>query len=132
MDILDLSEEIKNFQHSGITLNLDERMQLEMALMTLNEKIECEELMFWGKINGMKNDYYIAMAMVYTNMYEFPVKTFYWALSNEFVFKEMPQITTQHDSIIDADVAYFMGEPEKLLGKKEGDGDDDDNDDTKK
>ena len=103
-----------------------------MALMTLNEKIDCEELMFWGMINGMKNDYYIAMAMVYTNMYEFPVKTFYWALSNEFVFKEMPQITTQHDSIIDADVAYFMGEPEKLLGKKEGDGDDDDNDDAKK
>ena len=29
----DLSlEEIKNFRHSGVTLNLDERMQIEMAL----------------------------------------------------------------------------------------------------
>jgi hypothetical protein len=25
MDILDLSEELKNFRHNGITLNLDER-----------------------------------------------------------------------------------------------------------
>ena len=25
MDILDLSEEIKNFKHNGVTLNLDER-----------------------------------------------------------------------------------------------------------
>ena len=35
MDILDFSEEIKNFRHSGVTLNLDERMQIEMALNTL-------------------------------------------------------------------------------------------------
>jgi len=93
MDILDFSEEIKNFQHNGTTLNLDERMQLEMALMSLNERAECEELTFWGKINGLKNDYYIAMALKYTDMYEFPVKTFFWALSGEYVFKEMPQIT---------------------------------------
>jgi len=94
MDILDLSEEIKNFQHNGVTLNLDERMQLEMALMTLQEKNDCEELVFWGKVTGMKNDYYIAMGLRYTDMYEFPVKTFYWALSSEFVFKEMPAITS--------------------------------------
>lgn len=120
MDILDFSEEIKNFQHNGCTLNLDERMQLEMALMTLNDKIECEELVFWGKVTGIKNDYYIAMALQYTSMYEFPVKTFYWALSSEFAFKEMPQITEQHDEIIDADQSYFLGEPAKVLGKKEG------------
>ena len=107
MDILDLSEEIKNFQHNGVTLNLDERMQLEMALMTLQEKNDCEELVFWGKVTGMKNDYYIAMGLRYTDMYEFPVKTFYWALSSEFVFKEMPAITSQHDEAIDADMAYF-------------------------
>ena len=35
MDILDFSEEIKNFRHNGTTLNLDERMQIEMALNTL-------------------------------------------------------------------------------------------------
>ena len=55
MDILDFSEEIKNFRHNGVTLNLDERMQLEMALCTLQAKIETEELVFWGKIEGIKN-----------------------------------------------------------------------------
>ena len=101
MDILDFSEEIKNFKHNGVTLNLDERMQLEMALMTLQAKNDCEELQFWGKIEGLNNDYYIAMATRYTGMYEFPVKTFYWALSTDFVFKEMPDLTKQHDDLID-------------------------------
>ena len=44
MDILDLSEELKNFRHNGITLNLDERMQIDMALNTLQCRIESEEL----------------------------------------------------------------------------------------
>ena len=93
MDILDFSEEIKNFRHNGTTLNLDERMQLEMALNTLQASIETDELVFWGKIEGIKNDYYIAMGLQFRNMYEFPVKTFYWALSGEFIFKEMPSLT---------------------------------------
>ena len=44
MDILDFSEEIKNFRHNGVTLNLDERMQIDMALNTLLARIETEEL----------------------------------------------------------------------------------------
>ena len=107
MDILDFSEEIKNFRHNGTTLNLDERMQLEMALNTLQASTETDELTFWGKIEGIKNDYYIAMGLQFRNMYEFPVKTFYWALSSEFIFKEMPSLTGQHDAQIDVDSNYF-------------------------
>ena len=58
-------------------------------------------------------------------MYEFPVKTFYWALSGEFIFREMPDMTEQHDKLIDADCSYFQGTPAATLsGKKEGDEDD--------
>ena len=122
MDILDLSEEIKNFRHNGVTLNLDERMQIDMALNTLQAKIETEELTFWGKIEGIKNDYYIAMGLQFKNMYEFPVKTFFWALSGEFIFREMPDLTEQHDALLDADTTYFQGTPTAVLsGKKEGD-----------
>ena len=32
MDILDITDELKNFQANGVTLNIDERMQIEMAL----------------------------------------------------------------------------------------------------
>ena len=122
MDILDFSEEIKNFRHNGTTLNLDERMQLEMSLNTLQASIETDELVFWGKIEGIKNDYYIAMGLQFRNMYEFPVKTFYWALSGEFIFKEMPSLTGQHDAQIDVDSNYFMGTPTAVLsGKNEED-----------
>ena len=127
MDILDFSEEIKNFRHNGVTLNLDERMQIEMALNTLQGRIETEELCFWGKINGIKNDYYIAMGLKFTDMYEFPVKSFFWALSGEFIFREMPDLTEQHDAKIDMDTAFFQGTPNQVLGKPAGEGDDDDN-----
>ena len=119
MDILDFSEEIKNFRHNGVTLNLDERMQIDMALNTLLARIETEELQFWGKIEGIKNDYYIAVGLQFRNMYEFPVKTFFWALSGEFVFREMPDLTEQHDAVIDADESYFQGTPQNVLNKKE-------------
>ena len=111
MDILDLSEEIKNLRHNGVTLNLDERMQIEMALNALQASSEADELTFWGKVEGVKADYYIAMALTFRNMYEFPVKTFYWALSGEFIFREMPNLTEQHDDKIDADTSYFQGTP---------------------
>lgn len=125
MDILDFSEEIKNFRHNGVTLNLDERMQIEMGLNTLLARIETEELVFWGKIEGIKNDYYIAMGLQFRNMYEFPVKTFYWALSGEFEFKEMPDLTGQHDALIDADTSYFQGMPASVLSGKKADDEED-------
>ena len=55
-------------------------------------------------------------------MYEFPVKTFFWALSGEFIFREMPDLTEQHDAMLDSDTSYFQGTPSAVLsGKKEGD-----------
>lgn len=130
MDILDFSEEIKNFRHNGVTLNLDERMQIDMALNTLLARVETEELQFWGKIEGIKNDYYIAVGLQFKNMYEFPVKTFFWALSGEFVFREMPDLTDSHDALIDADTSYFQGTPAVQLNKQ-AEEDPNDNEDPK-
>ena len=121
MDILDFSEELKNLKHNGVSLNLDERMQLEMAMNSLQARTEVEEICFWGKIEGIKNDYYIAMGLQFRNMYEFPVKTFFWALSGEFIFKEMPDLTEQHDALIDSDSSYFQGTPTMVLSGKKGD-----------
>lgn len=47
-------------------------MQLELELTKLNAKIEADELMFWGKINGINLDYFIAVAVTFEGMYEFP------------------------------------------------------------
>lgn len=35
---------------------------------------------------GITNDYYIAVGLTFTGQYEFPFKTFYWALSTDFNF----------------------------------------------
>ena len=51
-----------------------------------------EELMFWGRIEGMDADYYICMGVTYTDKYEFPEKRFFWASSNNFTFKAFPPI----------------------------------------
>ncbi len=57
-------------------------------------------------------------------MYEFPTKKFYWALSKDFDFQEMPSLNDQHKQAVNTDGALFEGNPRKKLVtvKKEGDG----------
>ena len=110
-----MSEELKNFRLSGVTLNLDERMQLEAGLDSLRPSIECDELLFWGKICGLTNDYFVATSLRYRGMFEFPVKTFYWALSTDFVFKPLPELLPEHDEKVDRLKQFFFGEPTKVV-----------------
>mmetsp|Transcript_5433 Transcript_5433/g.9159 ORF Transcript_5433/g.9159 Transcript_5433/m.9159 type:complete len:245 (+) Transcript_5433:55-789(+) len=117
MEVLDLSYELSNLRYRGVTLNLDEKMQLEMALHQLHtdQAKEADELLFWGKITGIKNDYFVAMSVTYQGQFEFPFKRFYWCLSNDFSFKEMPDLNDQHKDFINNDTSYFVGEPSKKL-----------------
>ena len=105
-----------------------------MALMRLQTAVKMEELLFWGKISGMNcakvmllglyADYFIAVGYTYSGQYEFPMKKFYWALSKDFEFQEMPDLNDQHKVAIDNATAYFEGNPKKRLVsvKKEGEG----------
>jgi radial spoke head protein 9 len=77
--------------------------------------------MFWGKICGLNQDYYIAVAVTYAGQYEFPLKQFFYTLSNTpaFTFKEMPALglpDLEQDLAIDTDASFFRGEPAFLLG----------------
>jgi len=104
---------------------LSYRMQLEMAMMNLRSKIDSCELHFWGKVAGLTNDYYVCQAVTYKGQYEFPVKNFYWCLSNNFAFKELPTLSEQHDDVIDKDESPFIGDPAKVIesANKPEDGD---------
>lgn len=86
MDIVDLDARLKLVKASGICLNLQERMQLELALTALTNQIDCDEVLFWGKITGQKEDYYIAMCIWFKEKYEFPDKQFFWATTKSFKF----------------------------------------------
>ena len=97
-----------------------------MSLNELRGVVQADELFFWGKITGINADYYIAVAVTYKGMYEFPLKSFYWTLSTtkDFRFRELPSLglpEVEQDRFIDNCEKYFLGEPNKLLNAKEGD-----------
>lgn len=57
-------------------------------------------------------------------MYEFPMKKFFWALSKDFEFIEMPELNDQHKEAVNKIKSLFTGNPKtKLVSvKKEGEG----------
>ena len=55
------------------------------------------------------------MAVFYEGKYEFPVKKFFWASSNDFKFEEMPETLEQHTEYINKYNDFFSGEPNKIL-----------------
>ena len=93
----------------------------------LRASIEADEVLFWGKVTGIDADYYIALAVTFGGMYEFPQKQFYWALSTtpDLKFREMPGLglpNPEQDKDIDARASYFKGDPYKPLVEKPDDG----------
>ena len=52
MEASKVNEQLKYVQTAGVTLNTEERMQLDCALSTLQQSMQFESLYFWGKING--------------------------------------------------------------------------------
>jgi hypothetical protein len=64
------------------------------------------------------------VGLTYTNQYEFPFKKFFWALSKDYNFTEMPELNDQHKDAVNNDHSLFEGNPKKKLVtvKKEGEG----------
>jgi radial spoke head protein 9 len=53
--------------------------------------------LFWGRITGVKADYYVAMGVCYKDRYEFPEKKFYWcSQANGMTFQAFPELNIQH------------------------------------
>mmetsp|Transcript_6566 Transcript_6566/g.10556 ORF Transcript_6566/g.10556 Transcript_6566/m.10556 type:complete len:197 (+) Transcript_6566:104-694(+) len=76
-----------------------------------------DELLFWGRISGVKADYFIAMGVIYNERFEFPEKKFYWCSSaNNMVFEPFPELNDQHKHKVD-DFAnkMFQGTPAEVL-----------------
>lgn len=45
---------------SGHTLNLEQRTALQTSLVILKKNYKFHRVLFWGKILGLKTDYFIA------------------------------------------------------------------------
>ena len=52
------------------------------------------------------------------------MKKFFWALSKDFEFTELPELNDQHKNAVNYANAYFEGNPKKVIVKvkKEGEG----------
>jgi hypothetical protein len=63
----------------GIGFEISERIRLELALLPLTALKGVEEVLFWGKIEGVARSYYLAVALTFRGKYGFPHKRFFWA-----------------------------------------------------
>jgi len=122
MDIYRLSSDLKFVNQIGSTLNIDERMKLEIALLQINESQKHEQILFWGKIEGTDSDYYIALGLNFRGVYEFPIKTFYFS-STEFKFAPLPPIDPEYKDKVDSFRNPFSGKwADVLISVAEPDG----------
>lgn len=112
----DLEENFKYVsKFNGVCLNIEEKFKLEMALNELHLDIKSEEMWFWGKINGIEKDYYIALALFFTEHYQFPQKKFYFCNSANFIFSELPEIQNHQIQDLTTINTYFVGNPDIIL-----------------
>jgi radial spoke head protein 9 len=113
--IRDLSSEFKHLNSVGVSLNLDETMNLELSLIKLHELEDFEEVLFWGKISGVAKDYFIAMTLKYKGSYEFPLKRYFWCTNADWVFSELPNINVNDREHAEAINTVFSGSPDKII-----------------
>ena len=52
MEYTAIRDQLKYINANGVTLNIEERMNLDLALQKLQIDFGFEELLFWGKVNG--------------------------------------------------------------------------------
>lgn len=111
-------------QTVGFTLNVEERMRLKGAAAQLMDKqSDLDEVKFWGRIEGLTKSYYIVVGLKFCKSYEFPHKIFYYSLSGDLDFKEIPELLVQHQGNSENYNAMpFTGDPNKILVNVEGEG----------
>lgn len=59
MDISKLFDNLNILQSINVSLSPDESIRLQHSLIILQSKNKFEAIRFWGKINGLEQDYYI-------------------------------------------------------------------------
>jgi radial spoke head protein 9 len=55
MEVDQIANHLKYINCNGVTLNIEERMNLNLSLHKLHNDYIFEELLFWGKINGIND-----------------------------------------------------------------------------
>ena len=96
------------------------RINLKLGLKAVANPKHLDELRFWGRIRGLKSNYYIAVAIRFQGEYESPSKAFFYATEN-FEFKRLPFLKWElKDAIEKVADSEFHGLPDKIIWKEGG------------
>lgn len=107
---------LKYINLNGTTLNIDERLNLKLALAQLSSELKLEQVFFWGKILGTVKDYYVAYSLDYERKtHGFPTKHFYWASSSNYIFASLPAPLPHFTAQFNELNVYFTGEHDRVI-----------------
>jgi radial spoke head protein 9 len=115
MKATELGSQLRYLSPAGTTLSLEERMQLELSLLSLYERESFEQVFLWGRVTGVLKDYYIALTLNFQGHREFPLKRYFWTNSQIWHFAELPQVTAAEVRLAEQFNSYFSGEHDKIL-----------------
>lgn len=120
MDVENLDIALKYINLNGVTLNIDERLQLKLSLGQLQADLKLDQIFLWGKINGTVKDYFIAYSLnsAQKTSAGFPTKQFYWASSTNFIFATLPKPLEQFAALFNDLNVFFTGEHDKIVIEK--------------
>ena len=106
MEVSKITTELKFIELNGCTLNLEERIQIDLAVESLATDLPKggSPLYLWGKIRGKLlnlnkllagtvKDYFIVYNLKESNFQTgelVPAKQFYWCSSTNFIFSSLP------------------------------------------
>lgn len=63
MDADTLNHQIGNVASSGVILSIEQKAALQSSLVILKNQQKFQFVEFWGKILGIRNDYYIVQGV---------------------------------------------------------------------
>lgn len=116
MDAENFDTSLKYINLNGVTLNIDERLNLKLALSQLQSDLKLEHLFIWGKIIGTVKDYYIAYSLDNTHKnHGFPGKNFYWASSSNYIFATLPKPLEKFATHLNELNVFFTGEHDLVV-----------------
>ena len=72
MEISSLDHELKFINKSGLGLNIEERLKIEMGFNSVTDKFDLDQVLLWGKVCGIHSDYYILLGLRMRGTLSFP------------------------------------------------------------
>ena len=62
----------------GATLSTEEKISIEAAILKLSQEYSYDQFNFWGRIEGVAKNYYVAEGVKFRGCTNFPIRKYFW------------------------------------------------------